>query len=65
MPATISALASAAHELRAAASFNIRGFETELRENKGSLKTTFGENETALIENGPITSALDHINANG
>ena len=27
---------------------NIRGFQTELRENKGSLKTAFGENETAL-----------------
>ena len=39
-------------------------FETELSENKGSLKTRFRENETTLIENRPITSALDHINAN-
>jgi hypothetical protein len=33
-------------------------------ENIGPLKTTLRENETRLIENRPITSALDHINAN-
>ena len=48
MPPMASQLAPAAQGLRAAASSNIRGFGTELSENKGSLKTTFGENETAL-----------------
>jgi hypothetical protein len=43
---------------------NIRGFETELSENKSLLKTTLCENETTLFENRPITSGLDHINAN-
>jgi hypothetical protein len=33
-------------------------------ENIGPPKTTLRENETRLIENRPITSALDHINAN-
>jgi hypothetical protein len=44
---------------------NIRGFETELSENKGSLRTTLRENETTLFENRPTTSGLDHINENG
>jgi hypothetical protein len=33
-------------------------------ENESPLKTTLCENETTLFENRPITSALDHINAN-
>jgi hypothetical protein len=44
---------------------NIRGFRTELSENKASLKTTLRENETTLSENRPRISALDHINENG
>jgi hypothetical protein len=43
---------------------NIRGFETELSENKRSLKTELCENETTLFENSPRTSGLDHINEN-
>jgi hypothetical protein len=35
-----------------------------LIENKSSPKTTLRENETTLFDNRPITSALDHINAN-
>ena len=64
MPTTTSLLAFVAQRLRVAASFNIRGFETELSENKSPLKTTLGENETTLIENRPTTSALDHITEN-
>jgi hypothetical protein len=41
-----------------------RGFEIELSENRWSLKTTVGENETTLFENRPNTSGLDHINEN-
>jgi hypothetical protein len=33
-------------------------------ENKRSPKTTLRENQTTLFEKRPITSALDHINAN-
>jgi hypothetical protein len=32
---------------------NIRGFETELSENKGPSKPALRENETTLIENRP------------
>ncbi len=34
---------------------------TTLTENIGALGTTLGENETKLSDNGPITSAADHI----
>jgi hypothetical protein len=43
---------------------NIRDFRTTLIENEGPLRTGLGENETTLFEKRPITSALDHINAN-
>ena len=43
---------------------NIAHFQTTLSENERPLKTTLRENETTLFENRPITSALDHINAN-
>jgi hypothetical protein len=43
---------------------NIARFQTTLIENKSPLKTTLDENETTLFEKRPITSALDHINAN-
>ena len=38
----------------------MRGFETELSENNGPLKTELRENETTLIDR-PITSGLAHI----
>ena len=38
---------------------------TTLSENERTLKTRLRENETTLFKNRPITSALDHINANG
>jgi hypothetical protein len=43
---------------------NIARFQTTLSENESLLRTTLRENETTLFENRPITSALDHINAN-
>ena len=43
---------------------NIARFRTTLIENEGPFRTTLRENETTLFENKPITSALDHINAN-
>jgi hypothetical protein len=43
---------------------NIARFQTTLDENEGLLRTTLRENETTLFENRPITSGLDHINAN-
>ena len=43
---------------------NIAHSRTTLRENSGPLRTRLRENETTLIENRPITSALDQINAN-
>ena len=43
---------------------NIRGFRTELSENKGALRTTLRENETTLSENRPRISALNHITEN-
>ena len=41
---------------------NIARFQTKLFEKP--LRTTLRENETTFFENRPITSALDHINAN-
>src|SRR5208337_4510123 len=43
---------------------NIAHFQTTLSENERPLRTTLRENETTLFENRPITSGLDHINAN-
>ena len=43
---------------------NIALFRTTLAENEGPLGTTFRENETTLFENRPITSGLNHTNAN-
>jgi hypothetical protein len=65
MPTTTSLFAFAAPGTPRSGFVQHRSFRTTLDENKGSLKTTLDENERMKPHYlRPITSALDHINAN-